>query len=59
MNTTTPFIAMKMKDRKLDHVGCGEVGLSQPTEFTPLQNKEKKLKEVLGKLHDEFEKMTK
>lgn len=24
-----------------------------------VQNKEKKLKEVLGKLHDEFEKMTK
>jgi hypothetical protein len=33
---------------------------SKPTsDFLPLQNKEKKLKEVLGKLHDEFEKMTK
>lgn len=28
-------------------------------EPNPLQNKERKLKEVLGKLHDEFEAMTK
>ncbi|XP_044254088.1 uncharacterized protein LOC123004745 [Tribolium madens] len=54
--STSPSI-IKMKGRKSKQIGCGEAG--QQTDFMPLHNKEKKLKEVLGKLHDEFETMTK
>ncbi|XP_063920268.1 uncharacterized protein LOC135135193 isoform X2 [Zophobas morio] len=51
--TVPPVTSVEIKEQKIDNRGGGE-----ESEPTPLQNKEKKLKEVLGKLHEEFEKMT-
>ncbi|XP_064214651.1 uncharacterized protein LOC103313194 isoform X2 [Tribolium castaneum] len=53
-NTSASVI--KMKERKSEQIGSGEAPLQ--TDFMPLHNKERKFKEVLGKLHDEFENMT-
>ncbi|RZB40884.1 hypothetical protein BDFB_010790, partial [Asbolus verrucosus] len=59
MNKTPSVIRNKFKEPKTAHADVMKECLKPQTEYTPLQNKEKKLKEVLSKLHDEFENMTK
>ncbi|XP_068911303.1 uncharacterized protein [Tenebrio molitor] len=55
-----PMVPLKIIKQEQAQRARGGEECSKPTsDFLPLQNKEKKLKEVLGKLHDEFEKMTK
>ncbi|RZC38854.1 uncharacterized protein BDFB_009761, partial [Asbolus verrucosus] len=59
INKTPSVIRNEFKKSKAAHADVMEEYLKPQTEYTPLQNKKIKLKEVLGKLHDEFENMTK